>query len=90
MKHTIILFSLLLTAGCNLEKTTSKSTNDRGQNQYMVRYNVSGVPEIFTTDKVIWSGTTGAIKFVDQNGVPRTVSGTFEIIHLSDIYNHER
>jgi hypothetical protein len=56
----------------------------------MVRYNVSGVPEIFTTDKVIWSGTTGAIKFVDQNGVPRTISGTFEIIHLSDIYNHER
>jgi hypothetical protein len=53
----------------------------------MVRYNVSGIPEIYTTDKVIWAGQTGAIKFVDQNGVPRTVSGTFEIVHLSEIQN---
>ncbi len=89
MKHIIILFSLLLTAGCNLEKTTSKSSNERGQNQYIIRYNVSGVPEIFTTDKIVWIGTD-AIKFTDQNGVPRSVNGTFEITYLSDIYNHER
>ena len=83
MKLTIITLSLLLITGCNSENPP-KLSEPRTQNVYMVRYNVSGVPEISTTDKIYWVGTT-AIKFVDQNGVPRTVSGGFEIIHLSEM-----
>ena len=87
MKLIIAAISLLFILGCSPDKTSAKPTPKRGQNQYMVRYNVSGVPEIYTTDKVIWAGHTGAIKFIDQNGVPRTISGTFEIVHLSEIQN---
>ncbi len=87
MKLIIAAISLLFILGCSPDKTPNKPAPKRGQNQYMVRYNVSGVPEIYTTDRVIWSGSTGAIKFVDQNGVPRTISGTFEIVYLSEIQN---
>jgi len=85
MNKIIILASaLLLLPACKVEnKKIVENNRSNDKNQFMVRYNVSAFPEMYTTSKITWRGPN-TIHFTDQNGNPRTVSGTFEIMHLTD------
>jgi hypothetical protein len=85
MNKIIILASaLLLLPACKVEnKRIIENNRSNDKNQFMVRYNVSAFPEIYSTSKITWRGPN-TIHFIDQNGNPRTVSGTFEIMHLTD------
>ncbi len=85
MNKIIILASaLLLLPACKVEnKRIVENNRSNDKNQFMVRYNVSAFPEMYTTSKITWRGPN-TIHFVDQNGNPRTVSGTFEIMYLTD------
>ena len=85
MNKIIILASaLLLLPACKVEnKRIVENNRSNDKNQFMVRYNVSAFPEIYSTSKITWRGPN-TIHFIDQNGNPRTVSGTFEIMHLTD------
>jgi len=85
MNKTILLVvSLFLLSACGVEKDNGiidKTNNDK--NQFMIRYNVSAFPEMYTTNKIMLIGPN-TIQFVDQNGVSRRVHGTFEIVTLKD------
>ena len=85
MNKIIILASaLLLLPACKVEnKRIVENNRSNDKNQFMVRYNVSAFPEMYSTSKITWRGPN-TIHFVDQNGNPRTVSGTFEIMYLTD------
>jgi hypothetical protein len=85
MNKIIILASaLLLLPACKVEnKRIVENNRSNDKNQFMVRYNVSAFPEMYSTSKITWRGPN-TIHFIDQNGNPRTVSGTFEIMHLTD------
>ena len=85
MNKIIILASaLLLLPACKVEnKRIVENNRSNDKNQFMVRYNVSAFPEMYSTSKITWRGPN-TIHFIDQNGKPRTVSGTFEIMHLTD------
>jgi hypothetical protein len=85
MNKIIILASaLVLLPACKVEnKKIVENNRSNDKNQFMVRYNVSAFPEMYTTSKITWRGPN-TIHFIDQNGNPRTVSGTFEIMHLTD------
>ncbi len=85
MNKIIILASaLLLLPACKVEnKRIVENNRSNDKNQFMVRYNVSAFPEIYSTSKITWRGPN-TIHFIDQNGNPRTVSGTFEIMYLTD------
>ena len=85
MNKIIILASaLLLLPACKVEnKKIVENNRNNDKNQFMVRYNVSAFPEMYSTSKITWRGPN-TIHFIDQNGNPRTVSGTFEIMHLTD------
>ncbi len=85
MNKIIILASaLLLLPACKVEnKKIVENNRSNDKNQFMVRYNVSAFPEMYSTSKITWRGPN-TIHFIDQNGNPRTVSGTFEIMHLTD------
>jgi hypothetical protein len=85
MNKIIILASaLLLLSACKVEnKKIVENNRNNDKNQFMVRYNVSAFPEMYTTSKITWRGPN-TIHFTDQNGNPRTVSGTFEIMYLTD------
>ncbi len=85
MNKIIILASaLLLLSACKVEnKKIVENNRSNDKNQFMVRYNVSAFPEMYSTSKITWRGPN-TIHFIDQNGNPRTVSGTFEIMHLTD------
>ncbi len=85
MNKIIILASaLLLLPACKVEnKRIIENNRSNDKNQFMVRYNVSAFPEIYSTSKITWRGPN-TIHFIDQNGNPRTVSGTFEIMYLTD------
>jgi hypothetical protein len=83
-KIIISVLSLLFLSSCTIEKNKGVANNaDSDKNQFMVRYNVSAFPEMYSTSKITWRGPN-TIHFIDQNGNPRTVSGTFEIMHLTD------
>ena len=77
MKKMFIIFALVTLSACKQEKQMEEIMH----HQYMVRYNVSAFPEMYTTGKITWRGPN-TIQFTDQNGVNRKVSGTFEIIYL--------
>jgi hypothetical protein len=85
MNKIIILASaLLLLPACKVEnKKIVENNRSNDKNQFMVRYNVSAFPEMYSTSKITWRGPN-TIHFIDQNGNPRTVSGTFEIMYLTD------
>jgi|694.fasta_scaffold149357_7 hypothetical protein len=85
MNKIIILASaLLLLPACKVEnKRIVENNRSNDKNQFMVRYNVSAFPEMYSTSKITWRGPN-TIHFIDQNGNPRTVSGTFEIMYLTD------
>ena len=85
MNKIIILASaLLLLPACKVEnKRIVENNRINDKNQFMVRYNVSAFPEMYSTSKITWRGPN-TIHFIDQNGNPRTVSGTFEIMYLTD------
>lgn len=85
MNKIIILASaLLLLSACKVEnKKIVENNRSNDKNQFMVRYNVSAFPEMYSTSKITWRGPN-TIHFIDQNGNPRTVSGTFEIMYLTD------
>jgi len=85
MNKIIILASaLLLLPACKVEnKKIVDNNRSNDKNQFMVRYNVSAFPEMYSTSKITWRGPN-TIHFIDQNGNPRTVSGTFEIMYLTD------
>ena len=85
MNKIIILASaLLLLSACKVEnKKIVDNNRSNDKNQFMVRYNVSAFPEMYSTSKITWRGPN-TIHFIDQNGNPRTVSGTFEIMYLTD------
>ena len=85
MNKIITLASaLLLLSACKVEnKKIVDNNRSNDKNQFMVRYNVSAFPEMYSTSKITWRGPN-TIHFIDQNGNPRTVSGTFEIMHLTD------
>jgi hypothetical protein len=85
MNKIIILASaLLLLPACKVEnKRIIENNRSNDKNQFMVRYNVSAFPEMYSTSKITWRGPN-TIHFIDQNGNPRTVSGTFEIMYLTD------
>jgi hypothetical protein len=85
MNKIIILASaLLLLPACKVEnKKIVENNRSNDKNQFMIRYNVSAFPEMYSTSKITWRGPN-TIHFIDQNGNPRTVSGTFEIMHLTD------
>jgi len=73
-----------LLPACKVEnKKIVENNRSNDKNQFMVRYNVSAFPEMYSTSKITWRGPN-TIHFIDQNGNPRTVSGTFEIMHLTD------
>jgi hypothetical protein len=74
----------LLLPACKVEnKRIVENNRSNDKNQFMVRYNVSAFPEMYSTSKITWRGPN-TIHFIDQNGNPRTVSGTFEIMYLTD------
>jgi hypothetical protein len=85
MNKIIILASaLLLLPACKVEnKKIVENNRSNDKNQFMVRYNVSAFPEMYSTSKITWRGPN-TIHFIDQNGNFRTVSGTFEIMYLTD------
>jgi hypothetical protein len=85
MNKIIILASaLLLLPACKVEnKKIVENNRSNDKNQFMVRYNVSAFPEMYSTSKITWRGPN-TIHFIDQNGNSRTVSGTFEIMYLTD------
>lgn len=85
MNKIITLASaLLLLPACKVEnKRIVENNRSNDKNQFMVRYNVSAFPEMYSTSKITWRGPN-TIHFIDQNGNPRTVSGTFEIMYLTD------
>ena len=85
MNKIIILASaLLLLPACKVEnKRIVENNRSNDKNQFMVRYNVSAFPEMYSTSKITWRGPN-TIHFIDQNGNPRIVSGTFEIMYLTD------
>ena len=85
MNKIIILASaLLLLTACKVEdKKIVENNRSNDKNQFMIRYNVSAFPEMYSTSKITWRGPN-TIHFIDQNGNPRTVSGTFEIMYLTD------
>jgi hypothetical protein len=85
MNKIIILASaLLLLPACKVEnKRIVENNRSNDKNQFMVRYNVSAFPEMYSTSKITWRGPN-TIHFIDQNGNPRTVSGTFEFMYLTD------
>jgi hypothetical protein len=83
-KIIILVSALLLLPACKVEnKRIVENNRSNDKNQFMVRYNVSAFPEMYSTSKITWRGPN-TIHFIDQNGNPRTVSGTFEIMHLTD------
>ena len=80
----ILASALLLLPACKVEnKKIVENNRSNDKNQFMVRYNVSAFPEMYSTSKITWRGPN-TIHFIDQNGNPRTVSGTFEIMYLTD------
>ena len=83
-KIIILVSALLLLPACKVENKRIVANNrSNDKNQFMVRYNVSAFPEMYSTSKITWRGPN-TIHFIDQNGNPRTVSGTFEIMYLTD------
>jgi len=83
-KIIILVSALLLLPACKVEnKKIVENNRSNDKNQFMVRYNVSAFPEMYSTSKITWRGPN-TIHFIDQNGNPRTVSGTFEIMYLTD------
>jgi len=83
-KIIILVSALLLLPACKVEnKRIVENNRSNDKNQFMVRYNVSAFPEMYSTSKITWRGPN-TIHFIDQNGNPRTVSGTFEIMYLTD------